>query len=105
MIGGLNYFVSNHYPHLKTGWKTILSVVCNCFEEEEHQVIKEKGYAILKRISDNNFTIFNLDENYTDFVQILSRLAREKEDSYALGCLQIIKEIIEYYHKQLGINL
>jgi len=40
MIGGLNYFVSNHYSHLKLGWKTILSVVSNCFEEEEHQVIK-----------------------------------------------------------------
>jgi hypothetical protein len=31
MVGGLNYFVSNHYPHLKSGWKTVLSVVCGCF--------------------------------------------------------------------------
>lgn len=33
MIGGMNYFVSNHHVCLKSGWKVILSVVSNCFEE------------------------------------------------------------------------
>jgi len=51
MIGALSYFVNNYPTHLKTGWKTILAVVNNSFEDEEHQVIKEKAYAILKKIS------------------------------------------------------
>jgi len=40
MIGGLSYFVNNYPTQLKTGWKTILTVVNNSFEDEEHQVIK-----------------------------------------------------------------
>jgi Sec7-like guanine-nucleotide exchange factor len=59
-IGSLSYFVVNHAQHLKVGWKLILSVICNCFEEEEHQIIKEKAYGILKKISESNFAIFSL---------------------------------------------
>lgn len=105
MIGGLSYFVTYHSLHLKNGWKLILNVTCNCFEEEEHQIIKEKAYGILKKIAESNFSIFNFEENYNDFVQILNRLGREKEENYALGCLQIIQQIVEYYHARMGINL
>ena len=76
IVGGLGYFVNNHAGNLKTGWKVILSVLCSCFEEEEHQVIKEKAFAILKKVQDSKFSGFSLEENYTDFVQILNRLAR-----------------------------
>jgi hypothetical protein len=31
MIGGLSYFVNNHALYLKSGWKTVLSVVSSCF--------------------------------------------------------------------------
>jgi hypothetical protein len=31
--------------------------------------------------------MFNLSENYNDFVQILNKLAREKEENYGLGTL------------------
>jgi hypothetical protein len=34
MIGSLSYFVVNHSLHLKIGWKLILNVICNSFEEE-----------------------------------------------------------------------
>jgi brefeldin A-inhibited guanine nucleotide-exchange protein len=105
MIGSLSYFVVNHSLSLKSGWKLILSVICSCFEDEEHQIIKEKAYGILRKIAESNFTIFTLEDNYNDFVQILGRLAREKEENYALGCLQIIQQIIEYYHMRLGISL
>jgi hypothetical protein len=79
MMGSLSYFVANHHSNLKSGWKVILSVTSSCFEEDEDTVIKEKGYAILKKIYDSNFGIFNLEDNYTDLVQILSKLTREKE--------------------------
>ena len=38
-------------------------------------------------------------------MQILTKLTREKDESYGLGCLQIIQLIVEYYHQKLGINL
>jgi Sec7-like guanine-nucleotide exchange factor len=40
MVGSLNYFVSNHHTYLKSGWKTIMSVVSNCFDEDEDPIIK-----------------------------------------------------------------
>ena len=83
----------------------ILSVTSNCFEEEEDKIIKEKAYGILKKISDSQFTVFSLEENYNDVVQILGKLTREKEEHYGLGCLQIIHQIIDYFHKKMGINL
>lgn len=105
MIGSLSYFVVNHALHLRGGWKLILSVVGACFEEEEHQIIKEKAYGILRKIAENNFAIFSLEENYNDFLQILGKLAREKEDTYATGCLQIIQQVVDYYHQRLSISL
>lgn len=105
MVGALHYFVSNHPTHLRTGWRTILAVICACFEEEEHAVIKEKAYALLRKIADGGFVVFPLADNYTDFVQILGRLAREKEDAYALGCLQVIREVVEHYQRTVGMDV
>ena len=105
MIGSLSYFVNNHHINLKSGWRVILTVTSNCFEEEEDKVIKEKAYAILRKIYESGFTIFNLEENYTDIVQILGKLTREREEFYGLGCLQIIQLIVDYYHQKLGLNL
>lgn len=105
MIGSLSYFVSNHHISLKYGWKVILSVTNNCFQEQEDKVLKEKAYGILKKISDSQFSVFNLEENYNDIVQILGKLTREKQEAYGLGCLQIIQQIIDYFHKKMGIML
>ena len=105
MIGSLSYFVSNHHNNLKIGWKVILSVTSQCFEEEEDPVIKEKAFAILRKLYESSFTIFSLEDNYGDMVQILGKLTREKEEVYGLGCLQIIQLIVEYYHQKLGISL
>jgi len=60
MIGSLSYFVNNHHVNLKSGWRVVLAVTSSCFEEEEDKVIKEKAFAILRKIYESGFTIFNL---------------------------------------------
>ena len=46
-----------------------------------------------------------IDDNYVDFVQILGRMAREKEQVYPVSCIEAIKVIIEYFHSVHEINL
>lgn len=36
IVGGLNYYVNNYSPIIKDGWKAILSILCDSFEEDEH---------------------------------------------------------------------
>ena len=105
MIGSLSYFVSNHHGTLGEGWKTILAVVSACFEEEENEVIKEKAFAIMRRLNDSNFSILSLEQYHADVVQVLGKLPREKEENYGLGCLQMIQQLISYYHGKLGLDV
>jgi hypothetical protein len=34
IIGSLGYFINNHSANLKNGWKVILPIICEAFEEE-----------------------------------------------------------------------
>lgn len=38
-------------------------------------------------------------------MQILGRMAREKEEVYPKSCIDAIQTITNYYHKKLNINL
>jgi hypothetical protein len=37
--------------------------------------LKEKAFLNVKKIYESNFTVMNLEDNYVDFVQILTRLS------------------------------
>lgn len=60
---------------------------------------------IVKKIYETNFSMIDLDENYVDFVQILGRMAREKDETYIKSCLEAIKTIIIFYESKLQINM
>lgn len=34
IVGGLSYFVNNYFQNIKEGWKTILAIVCDAFDED-----------------------------------------------------------------------
>lgn len=61
IVGGLSYFVNNYFPNIKDGWKIILAIFCDSFEEEEDQIVKEKSHIIVKKIYETNFSIIDLD--------------------------------------------
>ncbi len=42
---------------------------------------------IVRKIYETNFSMIDLDENYVDYVQILGRMAREKDENYIKSCL------------------
>lgn len=59
----------------------------------------------MKKIYETKFSIIDLDENYVDYVQILGRMAREKDETYIKSCLEAIKTIIAFEENKLNINL
>lgn len=79
IIGSISYFVNNHNINIKSGWKILLPVLSAAFEEEEDPGVKEKAHGVVKQLYDSHFRIIDLEENYSDFVQILGRMAHEKE--------------------------
>lgn len=60
MLGGLIYFVSHHFQLLKSGWKVVLEVFIASFGEHEEPTLKEKCYAVVKKIVESKFTVMPL---------------------------------------------
>jgi heme oxygenase len=56
-------------------------------------------------IYESQFRVIDLEENYEDFVQILSRMAHEKEEIYQKSCLDAAITITNYYQKKMQMNL
>ena len=76
IVGGLSYFVNNYFQYIKDGWRIILSILCDSFDEDEDPMVKEKSHGVVRKIYESNFLVMDIDENYVDFVQILGRMAR-----------------------------
>ena len=34
VIGSVNYFINNHYQNIKVGWKVLLSILADTFDED-----------------------------------------------------------------------
>ena len=49
--------------------------------------MKEKALTIVKKVYESKFTILEIDDAYVDFVQILGKMAREKDEIYPASCI------------------